>query len=148
MSARILLVEDNPSDEKLTLRAFAKHRGTDQIVVAHDGVEALEYLFGTGAWEGRDTTQQPALVLLDLKLPRLDGLELLRAVRADVRTRLVPIVVLTASNEVQDVARCYALGANAYVRKPIDFIEFGETARTIAQFWLRLNEAATPGGAP
>jgi two-component system, response regulator len=140
MKQSILLVEDNASDEKLTVLAF-KRCGVDcDVVVVRDGSEALEYLRGVGKHAGRDTNQQPALVLLDLKLPKVDGLEVLRQVRADERTRGVPVVVLTASKEEEDVSRSYALGANAYVRKPVEFAEFAEAAKTIGAFWLRLNE--------
>jgi len=141
MTKLILLVEDNPSDEKLTIRAFLKSNIMNEIKVVRDGAEALEYLFGTGRHDGRDTTLLPAIVLLDLKLPRVDGLEVLRQIRADDRTKLVPIVVLTASREEEDIVRSYELGANAYVRKPVDFAEFAEAARTLGLFWLLLNES-------
>jgi two-component system response regulator len=141
MSKVILLVEDNPSDEKLTLRGFKKSGVASEIVVAHDGVEALDYLFGTGPQAGRDPTEQPAVVLLDLNLPRVGGLDVLERLRADERTRLLPVVVLTSSREHEDVVRSYELGANAYVRKPVDFKEFADTARTLGLFWLLLNEA-------
>jgi len=135
----ILLVEDNRDDEALTLRAFKKHRIANPVVVARDGVEALDYLFATGAFLGRDTTKQTQVVLLDLNLPRINGLEVLRRIRGDERTRLVPVVVLTSSSEVDDMTRCYASGANAYVRKPVDFIEFADAAMTLSRFWLSLN---------
>jgi two-component system response regulator len=140
MNKVLLLVEDNPSDEKLTLRAFKKSGVSNDIVVVRDGAEALDYLFGTGKFDGRDTTALPAVVLLDLKLPRIDGLEVLRRVRADERTKCLPVVILTASKEHEDIARGYSLGANAYVRKPVDFAEFAEAAKTVGLFWLLLNE--------
>lgn len=136
---RILLVEDEAKDEALTLRAFTKYHLTNEVVVAHDGVEALEYLFGTGAFAGRDPSDVPQLVLLDLKLPRLDGFEVLRRVRADARTRLIPVVVLTSSDEERDRLAGYALGANSYVRKPIEFTEFAEAIRNVGLYWLILN---------
>ena len=139
MSRVLLLIEDNPSDEKLTVRALRKSGIADEIVVVRDGAEALDWLFGTGAHAARSPASLPALVLLDLKLPRIDGLEVLRRVRADERTHFVPIVILTASKEEEDLVRSYALGANAYVRKPVDFREFAEAARTIEHFWLVLN---------
>ena len=140
LQRRLLLVEDNPTDEKLTLRAFKKANIANEIVIARDGVEALDYLFGTGTFAGRDTTIQPMVVLLDLKLPRIDGLEVLRRIRADERTRLVPVVILTASREDEDLLKGYSLGANAYVRKPVDFSEFAAAAKTVGLFWLLLNE--------
>lgn len=138
----ILLVEDNPSDEKLTLRAFGRCGVPHEMVVVRDGAEAIDWLTGSGASARRDPASPPALVLLDLKLPRIDGLEVIRRIRGDRRTGLVPIVVLTASREDEDLERCYALGANAYVRKPVDFSEFTRTAQTLATFWLVLNEPA------
>jgi two-component system response regulator len=146
MTKRILLVEDNPADEKLTLHAF-KHCGVaNEIVVVRDGVEALDYLFCTGAFAARDPLDRPAVILLDLKLPRLDGLEVLRRLRADERTQLLPVVILTSSKQDEDVARSYQLGANAYVRKPVDFGEFAAATKTLGMFWLVLNEPppATP----
>jgi two-component system response regulator len=140
----ILLVEDNPDDEALTLRALKKNNILNEVVVAHDGVEALDYLFGTGRWAGRDTRVQPQLVLLDLKLPRMDGLELLRRLRADGRTRLQPVVILTTSNEERDVVSSYELGANSYIRKPVSFDEFMEAVRQLGLYWLVLN-VAPPG---
>jgi two-component system, response regulator len=136
----ILLVEDNPDDEVLTLRALKKSRVTCNVVVARDGVEALDYLFGTGARAGRDTSVQPRLILIDLNLPRISGLELLERVRADERTRFIPMVVLTSSKEDADVIASYARGANAYVRKPVDFAKFTEVVDTLCMFWLQLNE--------
>jgi two-component system response regulator len=141
MSKVILLVEDNPTDEKLTLRGFRKSGIASEIVVARDGAEALDYLFATGSHAGREASALPALVLLDLNLPRIGGLDVLRRVRADPRTALLSVVVLTSSKEEEDVLRSYSLGANAYVRKPVDFTEFTEAARTLGLFWLLLNES-------
>lgn len=137
----ILLVEDNPDDEALTLRAFKKHNITNEVVVAHDGAEALEYLFGTGRYAGRDLDVTPQLILLDLKLPKVDGLEVLRQLRADDRTRLLPVVVLTSSTEERDLVESYRLGANSYVRKPVDFTQFVEAARQLGLYWLLMNQA-------
>ncbi len=136
----ILLVEDNPDDEALTLRALRRANVGNDIVVARDGVDALEYLFGTGAYAGRDTSDLPQVVLLDLKLPRIDGLEVLRRVRADERTRLLPVVILTSSNEERDRIDGYKLGANSYVRKPVDFNEFVDAVRQLGLYWLLLNQ--------
>jgi len=136
----ILLVEDNPDDEALTLRAFKKHNITNEVVVAHDGAEALEYLFGTGRYAGRDLEVMPQLILLDLKLPKVDGLEVLRQLRADDRTRLLPVVVLTSSTEERDLVESYRLGANSYVRKPVDFTQFAEAARQLGLYWLLMNQ--------
>ncbi|HPC77097.1 MAG TPA: response regulator [bacterium] len=141
----ILLVEDNPDDVELTLRAFKKCNIANEVVVARDGVEALDYLFGTGAYAGRDLSVMPAVVLLDLKLPRIDGLEVLRRLRADERTRCLPVVVLTSSNEDQDVVNSYQLGANSYIRKPVDFVQFIDAARQLGIYWLLLNEAPPKG---
>ena len=141
MNKVILLIEDNESDEKLTLRAFKKSNMTNDVVVVRDGAEALEYLFGTGRHQGRDTKVLPTVALLDLKLPRVDGLEVLRQIRVDERTRFLPVVVLTASREDEDLVRSYSLGANAYVRKPVDFVEFTEAAKVLGLFWLLLNHA-------
>jgi CheY-like chemotaxis protein len=138
----ILLVEDNPDDEALTLRALGKNRILNEVVVAHDGVEALEWLFGEGAHAGRDVRVQPQVVLLDLNMPRLSGLEVLQRLRADERTRLVPVVVLTSSKEEEDVVRSYSLGANSYVRKPVDFGEFMEAVKQLGMFWLLVNQVA------
>ncbi len=140
MTKIILLVEDNPTDEKLTLRAFKKSGVANEVFVVRDGVEALDYLFGTGPHAGRIGQELPSIVLLDLQLPRIGGLEVLRRVRADERTKLLPVVVLTSSKEDEDIARSYALGANAYVRKPVEFSEFVDAARTLGLFWLLLNE--------
>jgi CheY-like chemotaxis protein len=136
----ILLVEDNADDEALTVRALKKNNVTNDLVVARDGVEALDYLFGTGAYVGRDTAALPGLVLLDLKLPRLDGLEVLRRLRADERTRRMPVVVLTSSIEEQDLINSYDLGANSYIRKPVNFNQFSEAVRQLGLYWLMLNE--------
>lgn len=135
----ILLVEDNSDDVALTLRAFRKNNILNQVVIARDGEEALDYLFGRGSHSGRDLRQQPHLVLLDLKLPKLDGLAVLESLRADPRTRLLPVVVLTTSNEDRDILASYQLGANGFVRKPIDFEQFLEVVRQIGVFWLTLN---------
>jgi len=136
----ILLVEDNRDDEALTLRALRKNRITNEVVVVRDGAEALEYVFGTGRYEGRDTTAMPDLILLDLKLPKVDGLEVLRRLRADQGTRSLPVVILTSSTEEQDVLKGYGLGANSYIRKPVDFDEFTEAARQLGVYWLVLNQ--------
>ncbi len=135
----ILLVEDNPDDEALTLRALKKSNILNEITVARDGVEALDYLFGTGSHAGRDASIQPQLTLLDLKLPRLDGLEVLKRLRADPRTRLLPVVILTTSNENRDVIASYELGANSYIRKPVDFEQFTAAVRQLGLYWLVLN---------
>jgi CheY-like chemotaxis protein len=136
----ILLVEDDPDDEALTLRALRAAHVGDEVVVVRDGVEALDYLFGTGRHAGRDVSLQPRVVLLDLKLPRLDGLEVLRRIRADERTRLLPVVILTSSAEDRDRVESYRLGANSYVRKPVDFGRFAEAIRQLGLYWLRLNQ--------
>jgi two-component system response regulator len=143
----ILLVEDNADDVELTLRAFEKSKVVNEIVVARDGGEALDYLFATGVHAGRDVTLMPEVVLLDLKLPRIDGLDVLRRMRADDRTRRLPVVVLTSSNEEQDLVRSYNLGANSFVRKPVDFAEFISAAHQLGLYWLALNEPP-PSGVP
>jgi len=143
----ILLVEDNPDDEELTLRALAKNHIRNEIVVAHDGVEALDYLFGTGSFAGRDPDHLPEVVLLDLKLPKVDGVEVLRRIRGDARTRLLPVVMLTSSLEEGDLARCYANGVNSYVRKPVDFIEFMEVVKQLGMYWMVLNNPPPEKGA-
>jgi two-component system response regulator len=137
----ILLVEDNPNDEALTLRALKKNNIQDRVVVARDGAEALDYLFGTGAYQDRSPSDLPRVVLLDLKLPKVGGLEVLRRMRADARTKLVPVVILTSSNEERDLVAGYGSGANSYIRKPVDFTEFSETVRHLGRYWLQLNEA-------
>ncbi|MBI5903062.1 MAG: response regulator [Deltaproteobacteria bacterium] len=136
----ILLVEDNPDDEALTLRAFKKNNIRNEIVVARDGSEALDYLFSTGKYAGRVVSAVPQVVLLDLKLPKVDGMEVLRRIRADERTKLMPVVILTSSKEEQDVISGYSLGANSYVRKPVNFDEFIEAVRQLGLYWLLLNE--------
>jgi two-component system, response regulator len=137
----ILLVEDNPDDELLTLRALRKNNVLNKVVVARDGVEALDYLFGTGGHSGRDTAIMPQLILLDLKLPKIDGLEVLKRMRADERTRLLPVVILTSSREEQDMLDGYGLGANSYVRKPVNFEQFVQAIEQLKLYWLILNEA-------
>jgi two-component system response regulator len=137
----ILLVEDNPDDVKLTLHALKKCSIANEVVVASDGVEALDYLFGAGAHAGRDLSDRPAVVLLDIKLPKIDGLEVLRRMRADHRAKLLPVVVLTSSREEQDIVTSYDLGANSYIRKPVDFDQFIEAVRQLGLYWLLLNEA-------
>lgn len=143
----ILLVEDNPDDEALTLRALKKNNILNQVVVARDGVEALEFMFGTGAHAGRDVSQSPQIVLLDLKLPKVDGLEVLRRIRADERTCLQPVVILTTSNEERDIIASYQLGANSYIRKPVDFEQFMEAVRQLGLYWLVIN-VPPPGHGP
>jgi two-component system response regulator len=136
----ILLVEDSADDVELTLRAFRKNNVLNDIVVVRDGLEALDYLFGTGAHAGRDPKVQPEVILLDLKLPKMGGLEVLRRLRADERTRRVPVVVLTSSSEETDILSSYDLGANSFVRKPVDFAQFVVAARQLGMYWLVLNE--------
>src|SRR6266498_5414181 len=136
----ILLVEDNPDDEALTLRALTKNKIRNEVVVAHDGVEALDYLFATGAYAGRDTGILPMVILLDLKLPKIDGLEVLRRLRADERTKFTPVVVLTSSREEQDLINSHSFAANSYIRKPVDFVQFVEAVRQLGLYWLVLNE--------
>ncbi len=136
----ILLVEDNPDDVTLTLRALKKNNILNEVVVAKDGVEALDYLFGVGIYAGRDTSVTPVVTLLDLKLPKLDGIEVLRRVRSDKRTKLIPIFILTSSREESDIVSGYSLGANSYVRKPVDFSQFTEAIRELGLYWILLNE--------
>jgi two-component system, response regulator len=143
----ILLVEDNPDDEILTLRALKQGILVNKIVVARDGAEALDFLFGTGAYEGRDTRVMPQMILLDLKLPKIDGLEVLKRMRADPRTKLLPVVILTSSQEEQDLIKGYSVGANSYIRKPVDFTHFAEVVQHMELYWLVLNEPLpTTGG--
>jgi CheY-like chemotaxis protein len=137
----LLLVEDNPDDEELTLLAFEQNSSAHDVVVARDGIEALDYLFGTGSYAGRDTSTMPALILLDLQLPRINGLEVLQRLRADPRTKLVPIVILTTSNEQQDLINSYSLGCNSYIRKPVDYTQFVTAVQQLGMYWLLLNEA-------
>lgn len=137
----ILLVEDDPDDVELTLRALRKNNITNKVELARNGAEALDYLFGTGACAGRDKSLMPTVVLLDLKLPKIDGFEVLRRIRADDRTRLLPVVILTSSKEEQDIANGYSHGANSYVRKPVDFAQFSEAVRQLGLYWLLLNES-------
>ena len=137
----ILLVEDNPDDAALTLRAFRKSNVLDRVVVVRDGIEALDYLFATGSHAGRYPRAMPQLMLLDLKLPRVDGLEVLRRMRADERARLVPVVILTSSKEQQDMLDGYGFGANSYVQKPVDFARFVQAVEQIKSYWLFLNES-------
>lgn len=137
----ILLVEDNPDDRELTLHAFQNGHIGNEVTLAKDGVEALDYLFCEGRHAGRDPSLMPAVVLLDLKLPKVDGLEVLRRVRADARTRLLPVVILTSSKEEQDLVNGYSLGANSYIRKPVDFDKFNEAIRQLGLYWLVMNEA-------
>jgi two-component system response regulator len=139
----ILLVEDNPDDEALTLRALKQNNISNEIVVTRDGVEALDFLFGTGAYVGRETSVLPELILLDLKLPKVDGFEVLKKLRSDPRTQLLPVVILTSSKEQQDIVNGYGLGANSYVRKPVDFQQFVDAVRQLGLYWLVLNERAS-----
>jgi len=136
-----MLVEDNPNDEALTLRALKKNNDTNEIVVARDGVEALNYLFGEGSYSGRDASVMPDLILLDLKLPQINGLEVLKRIRTDERTKLVPVVILTSSKERRDLTECYELGANSYIRKTVDFVEFRKTMELLGLYWLVFNVA-------
>ncbi len=140
MERTILLVEDNPDDEELTLRALEQYHIKNQITVVRDGAEALDYLFATGAYADRDTSVMPSVVILDLKLPKVDGLEVLQRLRADERTKLVPVVILTSSKEEKDMINGYRFGANSYVQKPVDFTQFIEAARQLGLYWLVLNE--------
>lgn len=136
----ILLVEDNPNDELLMLRALKKNNIANEVIVTHDGVEALDYLFGTGEYVGRDLNSMPQLMLLDLKLPKIDGLEVLRRVRADHRTKYIPVVILTTSAEQKDIIDSYDLGANSYVQKPVDFNEFIQATQQLGLYWLVINK--------
>jgi two-component system response regulator len=140
----ILLIEDNPDDEALTLRALKRNNILNEVVVARDGVEALDYLFGTGSHAGRDTAQLPEMVLLDLKLPKIDGLDVLRRIRSEPRTRRLAVVILTSSNEERDIISSYDLGANSYIRKPVDFNQFMDAVRQLGIYWLVLNVSPPP----
>ncbi|MCX6029382.1 MAG: response regulator [Chloroflexi bacterium] len=140
----ILLVEDNRDDEELTLLALKESNILNEVVVARDGVETLDYLFGAGKWAGRDPSRRPQIILLDLKLPKLGGLEVLERLRADPRTALIPVVVLTSSSEEEDVIASYRLGANSYVRKPVEFHRFVDAVHQLGLYWLLLNEAPPP----
>ncbi len=144
MDKMILLVEDNPDDEMLTIRALKKNNILNEVVVARDGVQALDYLFGEGEHAGRDISIQPQVILLDLKLPRIDGLEVLKRIRSDERTRLLPVVILTTSNEQRDMISSYELGANSYIRKPVDFDQFMDAVKQLGLYWLVLNEVPAP----
>lgn len=139
----ILLVEDNPHDAELTIRALQKRHLANHLVHVADGQAALDFLFGTGIYEGREVLHQPKVVLLDLKLPKLDGIEVLRQIRADERTKVVPVVMLTSSHEDRDVIESYKLGANSYIVKPVDFENFSEAVSNLGLYWLLLNESPT-----
>jgi len=136
----ILLVEDNPDDEELTLRALRQSNIINEMVVARDGVEALDYLFARGKYAGKEPVQLPQVILLDIKLPKLNGLEVLQQLRADDRTRMIPVVMLTSSSEEEDMIASYKLGANSYVRKPVEFMRFADAVRQLGLYWLLLNE--------
>jgi CheY-like chemotaxis protein len=139
-SKSILLVEDNPDDVDLTLHALKKNNIKNEIVVAYDGAEALDYLFGTGKYSGRNLSLMPTIILLDIKLPKIDGLEVLRRIRANELTKFLPVVILTSSKEEQDILTGYSLGVNSYVRKPVDFNQFAEAVSNLGLYWLLLNE--------
>lgn len=141
----ILLVEDNPSDVDLTKRAFEKKNLANTLVIVRDGQQALDYLFGAGAYAGRNVADLPACILLDLKLPKVDGVTVLQTIKADERTRMIPTIVLTSSNELRDIKACYGLGTNSYIRKPVDFDEFVEVVSHLGLYWLMLNEPPPAG---
>jgi two-component system response regulator len=136
----ILLVEDNADDELLTVRAFSRSNISNRVVVVRDGIEAVEWLFATGEHAGRDASLQPEMILLDLKLPRLDGLEVLRRIRADARTALLPVIIMTSSTQDEDIVKSYELGANSYIRKPVEFDRFAEAVKHLGMYWLVLNQ--------
>ncbi len=136
----ILLVEDNPNDVELALHAFRKHKVATRIHVARDGVEALDYIFADGDYSGRDINNRPKIILLDLKLPKVDGLEVLKRVKGDPRTKMIPVVILTSSSEERDIVESFNLGVNSYIRKPVDFEQFTDSVRTIGLYWLLLNQ--------
>jgi two-component system response regulator len=140
----ILLVEDNPNDAELSLYALRKHRIANHIHLSRDGAEAIEYLFGEGAYQGRNVQETPKVVLLDLKLPKVDGLEVLKRIKSDTRTRQIPVVILTSSREDRDIIESYNLGVNSYIVKPIDFEQFSESVRQLGLYWVLLNESPVP----
>lgn len=140
--AVLLLVEDNPDDEALAVRALKKNHVLNEVIVVRDGAEALDYLYGTGKYEGRDVAKQPEVILLDLKLPKVDGLEVLKRIRSDERTKYLPVVVLTSSSEEKDLVESYKLGANSYIRKPVDFQQFSDAIQQLRLYWLVLNVPA------
>jgi len=142
----ILLVEDNPDDVEFTIRTLSRYCVTNQVQVARDGAEALDYLFATGKHAGRDASVRPAVILLDLQLPKVDGLEVLKRIRADERTQLIPVVILTSSREDEDLLNGYKLGCNGFVRKPVEFDDFCEAVRQLGLYWLLLNEPPPSGG--
>ena len=145
-NSRILLVEDNPDHQELTLMTLSDNNVLNEVVVVSDGLEAIEYLYGSGRYEGRDPRDVPALILLDLKLPKMGGIEVLRRIRDDPRTRYVPVVILTSSSEEEDVAASLQHGANSYVRKPVDFSRFIEQIQRLQVYWLLVHESLSPGG--